>query len=86
MLFRVVSLLEREDGGVDDVSVLLHGVRLRREGQDRLVVGGKAGEAQLGEIVDEEIKLGGHAAQTGLYEPAEGRGTPEERGEMRASA
>lgn len=83
MLLRVVSLLEREDGGVDDASILLHCVRLWREGQDWLVVGRKAREAQLGKIVDEEIKLGGYASQTGLYQPVEGRRTPEKQGEMK---
>jgi len=29
------------------------------------------GELHLGQVVDEEVQLGGHAAQTGLYQPGE---------------
>ena len=71
MLVGVVSLLEGEDGGVQDAAFLLHGVRLRGEGQDGLVVGGQTREPQLGQVVDEEVELGRHAAQTGLYQPGE---------------
>lgn len=71
MLVGVVSLLEGEDRGVDDAALLFQSVSLGRERQDGLVVGRQAGEPQLGEIVDEEVELGGHAAQTRLYEPEE---------------
>jgi len=71
VLVGVVSLLEGEDGGVDDAALLLQGVRLWGERQDGLVVGRQAGEAELGEVVDEEVELGGDAAQTGLYQPGE---------------
>lgn len=73
VLIRVVSLLEGEDGGVGDAAVLFHGVCPRGEGQDGLVVGRKTRESQLGKVVDEEIELGGHTAQTGLYQPGEKR-------------
>lgn len=72
VLVRVVSLLEGENGGVQDAAVLLQRVDLRGEGQDGLVVGRQAGEAQLGQVVDEEVELGGHAAETGLDQPAGG--------------
>lgn len=72
MLVGVVSLLEGEDGGVEDPSLLFQRVRLRGERQNRLVVGGKAGESKLRQVVDEEVELGGDAAQTGLYQPMRG--------------
>lgn len=71
MLVGVVSLLEGEDGGVQDAALLLQRVGLRGEGQDGLVVGRQAGEPELRQVVDEEVELGGHAAQTGLYEPGQ---------------
>ncbi len=71
VLVGVVSLLEGEDGGVDDATLLFQSVSLGRERKDGLVVGWQAGESQLGEVVDEEVELGGHAAQTGLYQPEE---------------
>lgn len=74
MLVGVVSLLEGEDGGLQDAAVLFQGVGLWREGQDGLVVGRQPGEAQLGQVVDEEVELGGHAAETGLDQPARGDG------------
>lgn len=71
MLVGVVSLLEGEDGGVEDAALLFQSVGLRGERQDGLVVGWQTGESELGEVVDEEVELGGHAAQTGLYEPGQ---------------
>lgn len=71
MLVGVVSLLEGEDGGVDDAALLFQSVGLGRERQDGLVVGWQTRETQLGKVVDEEVELGGHTAQTGLYQPGE---------------
>lgn len=76
VLVRVVSLLEGEDGGVQDAAVLFQRVGLWREGQDGLVVGRQTGEAQLRQVVDEEVELGGHAAQAGLDQPAGGDREP----------
>lgn len=69
MLVRVVSLLEGEDGGIADASLLLQRVGLGGEGEDGFVVGRQAREAQLGQVVDEEVELGGNAAQAGLNQP-----------------
>lgn len=69
MLVGVVSLLEGEDGGVEDAALLFQSVGLGGEGQDGLITGWQTGESELREVVDEEVELGGHAAQTGLYEP-----------------
>lgn len=66
MLVRVVSLLKGEDGGVEDAALLFQGVGLGREGQDGLIVSGQTRESKLSEVVDEEVELGGHTAQTGL--------------------
>lgn len=83
MLVGVVSLLEGEDGGVEDATVLFESVGLRGEAQDGLVAGWQPREPQLGQVVDEEVKLGSHAAQTGLDEPA---GEPESITPPRPSA
>lgn len=72
VLVGVVSLLEGEDGGVEDAAVLFESVGLRGEAQDGLVAGRQSREPQLGQVVDEEVELGSHAAQTGLDEPAGG--------------
>lgn len=66
MFVRVVSLLEREDGGVQDATLLFQGVGLWGERQNGLVVGGQTREPELGQVVDEEVELGGHTAQTRL--------------------
>lgn len=72
VLVGAVSLLEGEDGDVGDAAVLPQGEGLRGEGQDGLVAGRQPREPQLGQVVDEEVELGGHAAQTGLDQPAGG--------------
>lgn len=64
MLVGVVSLLEGEDGGIPDASVLFERVGARGEGQDGLVVRGQSRKTQLGQVVDEKVKLGGHTPQT----------------------
>lgn len=71
MLVRVVSLLEGEDGGVEDAALLFQSVGLGGERQDGLIVGRQTGETELGKVVDEEVELGGHTAQTGFYQPGE---------------
>lgn len=72
VLVGAVSLLERKDGGAGDAAVLPEGVGLWGEGQNRFVAGWQPREPQLGQVVDEEVELGGHAAQTGLDQPAGG--------------
>lgn len=81
VLVGVVSLLEGEDGGVPYAAVLLERVGAQGEGQDWLVVRWQPRETHLGQVVDEEVKLGGHTPQTRLNQPGgTGEGGREKRG------
>ena len=55
---------------VADEPVALQGVDPRGEGQHGPLLRG--GELHLGQVVDEEIELGGYAAQTGFDQPGGG--------------
>ncbi len=80
MLVWIISLLKWKYRGISNPAVLLHGVRPGSEGQDWLVIGGKPRESQLGQIMDKEIKLCGHAAQTGFHQPIRKKGGGKETG------
>lgn len=54
---------------MEDTTILFQGVGLWGEGENGLVIGWQTREPELGQVVDEEVELGGHTSQTGLYEP-----------------
>lgn len=69
MLVWIVSLLKGKYRRIPDPAVLLYSVCAGSKREDGLVIGGKTRETQLGQIMDEEIKLCSHTAQTGFNQP-----------------
>lgn len=59
---------------MEDAALLFQSVSLGGERQDGLIIGRQTGETELGKIVDEEVELGGHTAQTRFYQPWRGGG------------
>lgn len=79
MLVWIVSLLKGKYGCVPDPAVLLYSVCAGSKREDGLVIRGKARETQLGQIMDEEIELCGHTAQTGFNQPIRKKKVEEKR-------
>ena len=53
------------------------GVDTRRKGQHGPLL--RRGELHLGQVVDEEVELGGHTSKTGLYQSGGASGRSEQR-------